>query len=104
MAVSKETVMNAFRVFKNTLDTVNNGTNNATVFTGATGLASGASGLVPAPSAGDNEKFLRGDGQWATISGGESYTLPTASTSTKGGVIVDRRGYYRSRRKIPPVG
>ena len=82
-------------------------------FTGATSITGGASGLVPAPQAGDNDKFLRGDGQWVTLSSGESYseattltsglmpatdkakldnlsdyTLPTASTSTKGGVIV----------------
>lgn len=82
-------------------------------FTGATSITGGASGLVPAPQAGDNDKFLRGDGQWVTLSSGESYseattltsglmpatdkakldnlsdyTLPTANTSTKGGVII----------------
>ena len=31
-------------------------------FTGATSTTNGTSGLVPAPSAGDEEKFLRGDG------------------------------------------
>ena len=31
-------------------------------FTGATSIAGGASGFVPAPAAGDDEKFLRGDG------------------------------------------
>ena len=36
-----------------------------TDFTGATSAAAGAAGQVPAPSAGDNEKFLRGDGTWA---------------------------------------
>lgn len=33
--------------------------------TGATSSAAGAKGLVPAPAAGDNVKFLRGDGTWA---------------------------------------
>lgn len=33
--------------------------------TGATASAAGAKGLVPAPAAGDNDKFLRGDGTWA---------------------------------------
>ena len=42
------------------------------VFTGATSVTGGAAGNVPAPSAGDNEKFLRGDGTWATVSGGSS--------------------------------
>jgi len=32
--------------------------------TGATSSAAGASGLVPAPAAGDETKFLRGDGTW----------------------------------------
>lgn len=35
------------------------------VFGGASATANGASGLVPSPKAGDNTKFLRGDGQWA---------------------------------------
>lgn len=33
--------------------------------TGATASTAGATGSVPAPAAGDNEKFLRGDGTWA---------------------------------------
>jgi len=33
-------------------------------FTGATSSAAGAHGLVPAPSAGDQEKVLHGDGTW----------------------------------------
>ena len=37
------------------------------VFTGATSSAAGTSGLVKAPIAGDQEKFLRGDGNWATV-------------------------------------
>lgn len=36
-----------------------------TDFTGATAVAAGASGFVPAPSVGDADKFLRGDGTWA---------------------------------------
>lgn len=39
-------------------------------FTGATSSAGGVSGLVPAPSSGDENKFLRGDGTWASVSGG----------------------------------
>jgi len=45
--------------------------NNAAItvdeMTGATALANGASGTVPAPLAGDDAKFLRGDGSWAEI-------------------------------------
>ena len=34
-------------------------------FTGATSSAAGKRGFVPAPAAGDQNKFLRGDGTWA---------------------------------------
>ncbi len=36
------------------------------VFTGATTSAAGKTGLVPAPAAGYNNRFLRGDGAWST--------------------------------------
>lgn len=36
-----------------------------TAMTGATANAAGKSGLVPAPAAGENSEFLRGDGTWA---------------------------------------
>ena len=54
-------------------------------FTGATAGEAGEAGLVPAPAAGDNTKYLRGDGTWQTVS---SYSLPPATTSSIGGVIV----------------
>ena len=34
-------------------------------FTGATSSQNGVAGQVPAPSAGDQNKFLRGDGEWS---------------------------------------
>lgn len=37
--------------------------------TGATSSTAGSPGLVPAPAAGDNTKFLAGDGTWKDISG-----------------------------------
>ena len=37
------------------------------IMVGASAETAGAAGLVPAPSAGDENKFLRGDGSWATI-------------------------------------
>lgn len=46
--------------------------------TGAAAGAAGAEGLVPAPAAGDQGKYLRGDGTWQVVSGGGSgvtYTL-----------------------------
>lgn len=36
-------------------------------FTGATTLAGGLSGLVPAPAAGGNERFLSADGAWQPL-------------------------------------
>lgn len=55
------------------------------VFTGATADAAGTSGLVKAPAAGDQGKFLAGDGTWKTIA---EYSLKPATTTTLGGVIV----------------
>lgn len=37
------------------------------LMTGATADTRGRAGLVPAPQAGDQDKFLRGDGQWSTV-------------------------------------
>lgn len=37
------------------------------VFTGATASANGTSGLVPAPSKGEETQFLRGDGNWVAF-------------------------------------
>lgn len=80
----------------------------------ATASTAGKAGLVPAPSAGAQSKYLRGDGTWQTppnttystattstsglmsasdkskldgiASGANKYTLPTASSTTLGGV------------------
>lgn len=54
-------------------------------FTGATSLAAGTAGLVPAPAAGDDTKFLSGNGLWTTVS---QYSLPIASANTLGGVKI----------------
>lgn len=37
--------------------------------TGATSQADGAGGLVPAPEAGDEDKFYKGDGTWGDVAG-----------------------------------
>ena len=44
------------------------------IFVGATSAIPGSKGLVPAPQAGDDTKFLKGDGTWATA-GGSSATI-----------------------------
>lgn len=45
-----------------------------THFTGATASADGTQGLVPAPVAGDQTKFLSADGTWQTVQSGSTYT------------------------------
>ena len=50
-------------------------------FTGATGAAAGAAGLVPAPAQGDQAKFLKADGTWATPA---NTTYGEATTETAG--------------------
>ena len=47
--------------------------------------AAGRAGLVPAPQAGDNTKVLSGAGTWIEQS---SYSLPLASSSTRGGIKI----------------
>lgn len=82
--------------------------------TAASASSAGKAGLVPAPAAGAQSKYLRGDGTWQTppnttysnattssaglmssadktkldgiASGANKYTLPTASSTTLGGV------------------
>ena len=48
-------------------------------FSGATSSAAGSSGLVPAPSAGKQSSFLRGDGSWADPPGTE-YAMASGTT------------------------
>ena len=52
--------------------TFSNGANasmtlSAKTMTGATSGAAGTAGIVPQPAAGDDVKYLKGDGTWATI-------------------------------------
>ena len=48
--------------------------------TGATASASGAMGLVPAPSSGKQNYFLRGDGTWAFLEG-TTYTIASGDSN-----------------------
>lgn len=54
---------------------------NIKIMTGASQDASGNSGFVPAPPAGSQERFLRGDGTWANI---PEYSL---ATNTQNGLM-----------------
>ena len=49
-------------------------------------FSTSSNGLVPKPSSSDTGKFLQGNGTWATPS--TTYTLPTASSETLGGIKV----------------
>ena len=51
---------------------------------GANGTIAGAKGLVPAPAAADNLKFLRGDGSWAAVTA--SGTVTSVSVTTANGI------------------
>ena len=71
----------------------NNGTTNKefgkeySVFTGADGTNVGTSGLVPAPNATDNTKFLCGDGTYKTPEG-RNYTFSTGLTNDNDTISV----------------
>lgn len=49
------------------------------IMEGATSSANGAAGLVPAPQAGNENKFLRADGTWNNVE-----ALPAVTSSDNG--------------------
>jgi hypothetical protein len=51
------------------------------IFVGADGAQAGAKGLVPAPAAADNLKFLRGDGSWSATDYSPAVILAPSSSS-----------------------
>lgn len=54
-----------------------------TNFVGTDGVSAGKSGLVPAPAATDDDKFLKSDGTWEAVSGGGGPTVvQTTGAST----------------------
>lgn len=61
------------------------------VMTGATADAAGTSGFVPAPQAGDQGKFLRGDGTWQEVSGADltNYVTKTELETTNAQVTTN---------------
>ena len=56
---------------------------NTSIMTGASASTAGTGGLVPAPSAGAQTYFLRGDGKWADVSTLNSATATTAESAAK---------------------
>ena len=63
--------------------------------TGATSSTDGASGLVPKPVAANYNKYLRGDGTWAT----PTNTTYSSATSTTYGLV--KIGYTESGKNYP---
>lgn len=61
-------------------------------FTGASSGTAGTAGLVPAPAAGDESKYLKADGTWSTVSSGgtvdQSYD-PTSSNAQSGTAVAE---------------
>lgn len=57
-------------------------------FTGADGTAAGTAGLVPAPAAADNVKYLKGDGTWATVDSLPSQTGNSGKFLTTNGSVA----------------
>lgn len=65
-----------------------------TAMTGASSSAAGASGLVPAPSAGDQNKMLTGGGTWENAPGARIIDITTTITNVSGSysnVVEDDR-------------
>lgn len=79
------------------------------VFTGATSSTSGTTGLVKAPAAGDQNKFLKGNGNWEVIdsfpsqSGNEGKYLTTNGTSVSWNALagVANSGSYNDLTNKP---
>ena len=79
---------------------------NIPAMTGASAQGGGASGLVPAPTAGDQAKFLKGDGTWDTVADSPlfmaTYTATTgnamkAAIQSGKAVMCNARGYAPSQ-------
>ena len=69
---------------KNKLSGIAANANKTVAMTGATASAAGKEGSVPAPAAGANTKFLRGDGTWQ-IPANTTYSAMTGATASTAG-------------------
>ena len=60
--------------------------------TGASSSTGGTKGLVPAPSAGDQDKYLKADGTWVAINVSNDGVRSIASGSSNGTISVNTNG------------
>lgn len=60
------------------------------VFVGTDGNVAGKSGLVPAPKTTDDDKYLKSDGTWATVSGGSSVNVVQTVGNSQTDVMSQR--------------
>ena len=60
--------------------------------TGASSSTNGSEGLVPAPSAGDQDKYLKADGTWGAINVSNDGVRSIASGSSNGTISVNTNG------------
>ena len=70
--------------------------------TGATASTAGTHGLVPAPSAGDENKYLKGDGTWGTVGNSGEYVEVTADGVKNAGVLFDELYALIDTSKLKP--
>lgn len=64
--------------------------NKCKVMQGATSSAAGKAGLVPAPSAGDTERYLRADGTWVNL---RAYQTVEVTLATDNWEMSEGDGY-----------
>lgn len=60
--------------------------------TGASNTSNGTKGLVPAPTAGDQDKYLKADGTWGAINVSNDGVRSIASGSSNGTISVNTNG------------
>lgn len=80
---TKSLSANQGKVLKGLVDGKASSSHTHSTMTGATSSAAGTSGLVPAPAAGDQDKFLKADGTWQEAGGSNKDCLPLS-----GGVVT----------------
>lgn len=75
---------------------------NVPAMTGATASAAGAAGVVPKPAAGNQNKYLRGDGTWQTPDN-TTYDPATATPSMDGTAAVGTSVKYAREDHVHPT-